>query len=55
MFRERFGAYCKNNKSLTNILCGQNAEFLYVKAVGLQRVSCPMVTVCATGNNILKF
>jgi hypothetical protein len=31
---ERVVAYCENHKEHTDTLCGQNAEFWYVKAGG---------------------
>jgi hypothetical protein len=34
LFRERVSVYCENHTGHTNTLCGQNAEFYYVKAGG---------------------
>jgi hypothetical protein len=33
-FRKIITVYCKNHTKCINILCEQNAEFLYVKAGG---------------------
>jgi hypothetical protein len=33
-FRETVAVYCENHPEHTNTLCGQNAEFWYVKAGG---------------------
>jgi hypothetical protein len=35
LFRETVTIYCENHIEHTNTLCGQNAEFCYVKAGGL--------------------
>jgi hypothetical protein len=34
LFRETVAVYCENHTEHTNTLCGQNAEFWYVKATG---------------------
>jgi hypothetical protein len=34
LFRETVAVYCENHTKHTNTLCGQNAEFLCVKASG---------------------
>jgi hypothetical protein len=34
LFGEIVAVYCENHKEHTNTLCGQNAEFWYVKAGG---------------------
>jgi hypothetical protein len=34
LFRETVAVYCENHTQQTDTLCGQNAEFLYVKAGG---------------------
>jgi hypothetical protein len=34
LFRETVAVYCENHTVNTNALCGQNAEFWYVKACG---------------------
>jgi hypothetical protein len=34
LFRETVAVYCENHTEHTNTLCGQNAEFWYVKAGG---------------------
>jgi hypothetical protein len=34
LFRETVAVYCENHTEHTNTLCGQNAEFLYVRADG---------------------
>jgi hypothetical protein len=34
LFRETVAVYCENQTEHTNTLCGQNAEFWYVKAGG---------------------
>jgi hypothetical protein len=34
LFGERVTVYCENHTEHTNTLCGQNAEFHYVKAGG---------------------
>jgi hypothetical protein len=34
MFRETVAVYCENHTQHTNTLCGQNAEFWYVKEGG---------------------
>jgi hypothetical protein len=33
LFRVTVAVYCENHTELTNTLCGQNAEFYYVKQV----------------------
>jgi hypothetical protein len=35
LFREAIAVYCENHKEHTDTLCGQNAEFWYVKADGI--------------------
>jgi hypothetical protein len=35
LFRETVAVYWQNNKVQTNTLCGQNAEFCYVKEGGI--------------------
>jgi hypothetical protein len=35
LFREISDVYCENHTEHTNTLCGQNAEFSYVKAGGI--------------------
>jgi hypothetical protein len=32
LFREAIPIYCENHTKHINTLCGQNAEFMYVKA-----------------------
>jgi hypothetical protein len=34
LFGERVAVYCENHTEHTDTLCGQNAEFWYVKASG---------------------
>jgi hypothetical protein len=34
LFRETVAVYCENHTEHTDTLCGQNAEFWYVKAGG---------------------
>jgi hypothetical protein len=34
LFGETVVVYCENHMEYTDTLCGQNAEFLYVKAGG---------------------
>jgi hypothetical protein len=34
LFRETVAVYCENRTEHTDTLCGQNAEFYYVKAGG---------------------
>jgi hypothetical protein len=34
LFGETVAVYCENHTEHTNTLCGQNAEFQYVKASG---------------------
>jgi hypothetical protein len=34
LFRETVDVYCENHMEHTDTLCGQNAEFWYVKAGG---------------------
>jgi hypothetical protein len=34
LFGELIAVYCENHKEHTKTLCGQNAEFWYVKAGG---------------------
>jgi hypothetical protein len=34
LFREKIAVYCETHTKRTNALCGQNAEFYYVKAGG---------------------
>jgi hypothetical protein len=34
LFRETVAVYCENHTEHINTLCGQNAEFCYVKADG---------------------
>jgi hypothetical protein len=34
LFRETVAVYCENHMEHINTLCGQNAEFKYVKADG---------------------
>jgi hypothetical protein len=34
LFRETVAVYCENHTEHANTLCGQNAEFWYVKASG---------------------
>jgi hypothetical protein len=34
LFRETVAVYCENHTQHINTLCGQNAEFWYVKAGG---------------------
>jgi hypothetical protein len=34
LFRETVAVYCENHTEHTNTLCGNNAEFWYVKAGG---------------------
>jgi hypothetical protein len=34
LFGERVAVYCENHTEHTDALCGQNAEFYYVKACG---------------------
>jgi hypothetical protein len=34
LFGDTAAVYCENHKEHTNTLCGQNAEFWYVKAGG---------------------
>jgi hypothetical protein len=35
LFRETVAVYCENHMEHTDTLCGQNAEFWYVKAGGI--------------------
>jgi hypothetical protein len=35
LFGERVTVYCENHTERTDTLCGQNAEFYYVKARGI--------------------
>jgi hypothetical protein len=35
LLREKIVVYCENHTKHTNTLCGQNAEFYYVKAGGI--------------------
>jgi hypothetical protein len=35
LFRETVAVYCENHTEHTNSLCGQNAEFWYVKTGGI--------------------
>jgi hypothetical protein len=35
LFRETIAVYCENHTEHTNTLRGQNAEFRYVKTVGI--------------------
>jgi hypothetical protein len=37
LFGETVAVYCENHREQTNALCGQNAEFLYVKSGGTYR------------------
>jgi hypothetical protein len=37
LFRETVTVYCENHTEHTNTLCGQNAEFWYVKVRGIYR------------------
>jgi hypothetical protein len=39
LFRETVAVYCENHTEHTDTLCGQNAEFLYVKAGGIYIVT----------------
>jgi hypothetical protein len=39
LFRERIAVDCKNHMKDTNTVCGQNAEFWYVKAGGTCRTT----------------
>jgi hypothetical protein len=34
LFADTIAVYCENHMERTNTLCGQNAEFQYVKACG---------------------
>jgi hypothetical protein len=34
LFRETVAVYCENHTEHTDTLCGQNAQFYYVKASG---------------------
>jgi hypothetical protein len=34
LFRETVAVYCENHMEHTDKLCGQDSEFLYVKAYG---------------------
>jgi ribosomal protein L44E len=34
LFREQVGVYCENCKKHTDMLCGQNVEFWYIKVAG---------------------
>jgi hypothetical protein len=40
LFREIIAVYCENHTEHTNALCGQNAEFYYVKASGTYNYHC---------------
>jgi hypothetical protein len=35
LFKETVAVYCENRTEHTNTLCGQNAEFKYVKPGGI--------------------
>jgi hypothetical protein len=39
LFGETVAVYCENHTEQTDTLCGQNAEFWYVKASGTCRTS----------------
>jgi Tfp pilus assembly protein PilV len=39
LFREANAVNCKNHMKHTNTTCGQNAEFLYIKADGTYRTT----------------
>jgi hypothetical protein len=41
LFREIFAVYCENHMEHTYALCGQNAEFQYVKAGGTDSITQP--------------
>jgi translation initiation factor IF-1 len=56
LFGETVAVYCENHTEHTNTLCGQNAEFWYVKAGGTySNLSLPQEThyVTATKPNRL--
>jgi hypothetical protein len=40
LFRETVAVYCENHTEHTDALCGQNAEFLNVKACGTYSHYC---------------
>jgi hypothetical protein len=40
LFGETMAVYCENSVKHTNTLCGQNAEFQYVKAGGTYNNHC---------------
>jgi hypothetical protein len=40
LFRETVAVYCENHMEHTDTLCGQNADFLIVKAVGIHNYHC---------------
>jgi hypothetical protein len=40
LFRETVAVYCENHTEHINTLCGQNAEFLYVKGGGVHSDQC---------------
>jgi hypothetical protein len=40
LFRETVAVYCENHTEHINTLCGQNAEFWYVKAGGVYIYHC---------------
>jgi hypothetical protein len=42
LFRETVAVYCENHTEHTDTLCGQNAEFLYVKGGGIYRYHCSL-------------
>jgi len=50
MFKKIFSIYYENHTNQINTLCGQNTEFLDVKAGGLYRVysdeNCPLGRHC---------
>jgi hypothetical protein len=39
-FREKIGVYCENHTEHTKTLCGQNAEYKYVKPGGIYSNHC---------------
>jgi hypothetical protein len=42
LFGEIIPVYCENHTEHINRLCGQNAEFLYVKAGGTYSYRCAL-------------
>jgi lipoate-protein ligase B len=42
LFEETVAVYCENHTEHTDTLCGQNVEFLYVKAGGKYTYHCAL-------------